>query len=123
VRVIGVNAGYAFSFLKNAAEEIRYAAVPREGSQFRSRDLFPQAAAAIALGRPDALAEAVPPGDLPDPPASAIGYVDGYGNIKTTIPHANANVSGEGARVRVRIGEAEHDAVAGDGTFAVPPGR
>ncbi len=77
VRVIGVNAGYAFSFLKDAAEEIRYAAVPHEGSQFRSRDLFPQAAAAIALGRPDALAEAVPPGDLPHPPPSAGGDVGG----------------------------------------------
>ncbi len=32
-------------------------------------------------------------------------------------------MSGQGARVRVRIGEAEHEAVAGDGTFAVPPGQ
>ncbi|HEY9845289.1 MAG TPA: hypothetical protein V6D03_03740, partial [Candidatus Caenarcaniphilales bacterium] len=53
VRVIGVNAGYAFSFLRDHAE-LWWAAVAAEGSQFRSRDLFPQAAAAIALGQPNA---------------------------------------------------------------------
>ena len=57
VRVIGVNAGHAFSFVRDAADDLRWAAVPAAGSQFRSRDLFPQAAAAIALGHPDALAE------------------------------------------------------------------
>ncbi len=55
VRVIGVNAGHALSFVRDAAEELRLAAAPDAGSQFRSRDLFPQAAAAIALGWPDAL--------------------------------------------------------------------
>src|SRR5919109_4167056 len=66
VRVVGVNAGHAFSFVRDAAEELRWAAVPAEGSQFRSRDLFPRAAAAIAVGQPDALAEVVPPADIPD---------------------------------------------------------
>ena len=65
MRVVGVNAGHAFSFVRDAAEELRWAAVPAEGSQFRSRDLFPQAAAAIALGQPDALGEAIDPGDDP----------------------------------------------------------
>src|ERR687885_1100887 len=59
VRVVGVNAGHAFSFVRDVAEELRWAAVPAEGSQFRSRDLFPQAAAAIAVGEPGALAEEV----------------------------------------------------------------
>src|SRR5918993_4218652 len=54
VRVVGVNAGHAFAFVRDAAEELRWASVAAEGSQFRSRDLFPQAAAAIALGQPDA---------------------------------------------------------------------
>src|SRR5919205_2465613 len=81
VRVIGVNAGYAFTFLRDAAEELRWAAVPAEGSQFRSRDLFPQAAGAIALGQPEALAEPLAPDDVPPVPASRIAYVDGYGNL------------------------------------------
>src|SRR5919112_134944 len=65
VRVVGVNAGHAFSFVRDAAAELRWAAVPAEGSQFRSRDLFPRAAAAILLGRPDALGEALDVGDVP----------------------------------------------------------
>lgn len=121
VRVIGVNAGHAFSFVRDAAEEIRYAQVPAEGSQFRSRDLFPQAAAAIALGRPDALAEAVGENDVPPVPNNRIAYVDGYGNLKTTFTRASAGVE-NGQTVRVRIGSVEHQAVVSDGTFAVPSG-
>lgn len=59
------NAGHAFAFARDAAEELRWAAVPAEGSQFRSRDLFPRAAAAIALGQPDALAEPLDPAAIP----------------------------------------------------------
>src|ERR687893_1723394 len=65
VRVVGVNAGYAFSFVRAAAEELRWAPVPAEGSQFRSRDLFPEAAADIALGRPGALGEEMDPAAIP----------------------------------------------------------
>ena len=50
VRVIGVSAGHALSFIRDEAEKLRWAAVEAEGSQFRSRDFFPQAAASIALG-------------------------------------------------------------------------
>jgi S-adenosylmethionine hydrolase len=117
VRVIGVNAGWAFSFLRDVAAELRWAAVPAEGSQFRSRDLFPQAAAAIALGRPDALADVMGPGDVPELPLSRVAYVDGYGNIKTTIRAAPAGAR----RVHVRIGGVTLEAIVSDGSFAVHP--
>ncbi len=42
-------------------------------------------AGAIALGRPDALAEALRTEDIPDVPPNSIAYVDGYGNLKTTL--------------------------------------
>ncbi len=124
VRVIGVNAGYAFSFVREAAEELRWAAVPAEGSQFRSRDLFPQAATAIALGRPDALAEKMRRADIPAVPRGRVAYVDGYGNLKTTIEReAAADLAPAATAVRVRIGDAELEAVASDGSFAVESGR
>lgn len=117
VRVIGVNAGWAFSFVRDAAEELRWAAVAAEGSQFRSRDLFPQVAGAIALGRPDALADPLRPDDVAPIPEARVAYIDGYGNLKTTLRSAP-----RGARtVRVRIGEVTLDAVVGDGSFAVEP--
>lgn len=57
------------------------------GSQFRSRDVFPQAAAAIAMGCPSALGDEIHAQALPPPPSSVIAYVDGYENIKTTIAY------------------------------------
>ncbi|MFN3649595.1 MAG: S-adenosyl-l-methionine hydroxide adenosyltransferase family protein [Armatimonadota bacterium] len=122
VRVIGVNAGCAFSFLRDVAEELRWAAVPCEGSQFRSRDLFPQAAAAIALGRPEALGETLNPSEIPEPLADRVAYIDGYGNLKTTV-EAGAHPLREGDSVRVRIGEVEREAKISHGSFEVRPGE
>jgi S-adenosylmethionine hydrolase len=122
VRVIGVNAGYALSFIKDVAEKLRWAATPAEGSQFRSRDVFPQAAAAIALGLPTSLGDEIDPRSLPDPPASVIAYVDGYGNLKTTIAYDAKKVR-PGKRIRLRINEHEHEATVSDGAFAVHHGE
>jgi hypothetical protein len=122
VRVIGVHAGYTFAFVREAAEELRWAAVPAAGSQFRSRDLFPQAAAAIALGRPEGLAEPMDRADIPEVPGQRIAYIDGYGNLKTTMP-LDASATAPGTVVRVRIGHAERDAMLSDGSFAVEPGQ
>ncbi len=122
VRVIGVNAGHTFSFVREAAEGLRWAAVAAEGSQFRSRDLFPQAAAAIALGQPDALADELQREDVLEVPAYQVAYVDGYGNLKTTIEQA-VTPAPAGAAVRVRIGGVELAAIASDGSFAVEPGQ
>jgi hypothetical protein len=122
VRVIGVNAGYAFSFIKEVAEKLRWAASAAEGSQFRSRDVFPQAAAAIFLGLPAALGDDIQPDRIPSPPDSAVAYVDGYGNLKTTIAYDPKRVR-PGKRIQVRIKERQHEAMVSDGAFAVPHGK
>ena len=122
VRVVGVAAGFTYSFLKDEAEELRWVDCAAEGSQFRSRDVFPPAAAAIALGVPGALGEKIPPGEFPDLPEAAVAYVDGYGNVKTTIPGAVV-VGKKGKTFRVRIGDREHEVVTGDGSFSVEPGQ
>lgn len=122
VRVIGVNSEHAFSFVRDAAEELRWAAVAAEGSQFRSRDLFPRAVAAIALGQPGALAEPIDRAAIPDVPAGRLAYVDGYGNLKTTFRRGELREK-VGAKVKVAIGGSEREAVVGDGAFAVQPGQ
>lgn len=122
VRVVGVNAGYAFSFVRDAAEELRWASVGAEGSQFRSRDLFPRAAAAIASGRPDALAGAMNPSDIPDVPPYRVAYADGYGNLKTTIESGGLDLP-SGSVARVGIGEVEREAHVSDGSFEVEEGK
>jgi len=122
VRVIGVNAGYTFAFVRDVAEELRWAAVAEAGSQFRSRDLFPQVASAIMCGQPQSLAERIPPAEMPAVPSHRIAYIDGYGNLKTTI--TQGTLAGPcGITLRVRIGAVEHDAVLSDGSFAVETGQ
>jgi S-adenosylmethionine hydrolase len=122
VRVVGVNAGHAFSFVRDEALELRWAAVPAEGSQFRSRDLFPEAAADIALGRPGALGEEMDPAAVPEVPENRIAYVDGYGNLKTTIEGGTQRIE-PGAAVRVCVGGRELMATASDGSFGVGEGK
>jgi hypothetical protein len=122
VQVVGVNAGETFSFLRDEAAELRWVEVAAEGSQFRSRDLFPRAAADILRGKPDALGAPIPAAHIPDVPPNRIAYVDGYGNLKTTI-RFDAESMKVGSRLHVRIGRAEREAVVSDGTFAVAPGE
>jgi len=120
VRVVGVNAGNAFSFVREVAEELRWAAVAAEGSQFRSRDLFPQAVAAVALNKPDALSDPIEPADIPEVPPGPLAYTDGYGNLKTTV-RQDERKYGSGMRLRVQIGDITQVAVANDGSFSVKP--
>lgn len=122
VQVVGVNAGEAFSFVRDEAVELRWVDVPAEGSQFRSRDLFPQVAAEIARGWTDKLAAPIPAAHIPDVLPSRVAYVDGYGNLKTTI-RFDAGRMNAGTRLKVCIGRAERDAVISDGSFAVEPGE
>jgi S-adenosylmethionine hydroxide adenosyltransferase-like protein len=122
VRVIGVNAGYAFSFVRDAAEELRWVSVPAEGSQFRSRDLFPEALGDVVAGHPEALAGEIPPSSIPGVPKARVAYTDGYGNLKTTVEHRALGVP-SGTRVRVRIGTGELAAVVSDGSFEVEEGE
>ena len=121
VKVVGVNAGYAFSFLKNTAEELRYVAVAAEGSQFRSRDLFPPGVAAVARGEVDALAGEVSPADVPQVPEARVAYIDGFGNLKTTFRFEEVGRE-VGSSLTLRIGDTTQEASLSDGSFAVPKG-
>lgn len=122
VRIIGVHAGYTLSFIRDDAEKLRWAAAPGGGSQFRSRDLFPQAAAAIALGLPNALAEEIPLAGIPDVPPRRIAYIDGYGNLKTTIRYDAKKVH-SGMKLSIGIDGIEQPATVSDGTFEVEQGE
>jgi hypothetical protein len=122
VRVIGVNAGHAFSFVRDEAEELRWASVPSEGSQFRSRDLFPQAAAAIALGRPGAIAGAIRRTDVPRLPKNRIAYVDGYGNLKISREQGERDFP-VGSLLQVEINGIRQEAIAAGGSFEIAAGK
>ena len=118
---MGVFAGYTLSFIKDAAKQIHTVNVSRGGSQFRSRDVFPQAAAAIATGDDSLLGEVIKADQIPDPPLDRIAWTDGYGNIKTTVPAHTVNLK-PSSKVVVRVGDVVSDAVYSDGSFRVPEG-
>ncbi|HEY9641142.1 MAG TPA: hypothetical protein V6C57_11710 [Coleofasciculaceae cyanobacterium] len=121
VRVVGVNAGYTLSFIKHHAKALQTINVSRGGSQFRSRDVFPPAAGAIASGDFSLLGEAIDPNQLPDAPSDRVAWSDGYGNIKTTIP-ADAITLQPETKVIIRIGDVVSDAIYSDGSFKVSEG-
>lgn len=122
VGVVGVNAGYSFSFVREASEELRWVSVPSEGSQFRSRDLFPLAIAEIVRGRAGILAERIASEQVPEIPKSRIAYIDGYGNLKTTLDRDTLPFP-SGASIDVRIGKVARKATAASASFEVPMGE
>ena len=120
VRVVGVDAGEAFAFVAEAAPAVRVLDWPTRGSQFRSRDIFPEAVARIARGERALLG---PPVEVPAPPAGRVAYVDGFGNLKTTwrwgaLPAGLA----PGSPIAVEVAGHTLEAFLSDGVFAVPEG-
>lgn len=117
VVVVGVNAGYAFSFLKGEAD-LAFVNVASDGSQFRSRDLFAAACAAVVRGEPGALAEGLSSARIPDVPEGAVAYVDGFGNLKTTLQKLPG-----AEKLEVTVGSVTRTVSAVDGSFSVPQGE
>ncbi|GAA3335193.1 SAM-dependent chlorinase/fluorinase [Amorphoplanes nipponensis] len=116
VLVVGVDSGASLSFLADEGVPLRAVNVPDAGSQFRSRDVFPAAVAGLVRGDDGLLGDVV---RIAPAPRRVVVYTDGYGNLKTSWFTAPAET---GVTVRVRIGDAEADAVVSDGVFAVPAG-
>lgn len=120
VLVVAPNSGYTFSFLRSVGTPLYEVQVPESGSQFRSRDVFPQLVAALARGEDTALGPGLTDGAVPPPPERVVAYIDGYGNLKTTW---SAPPASSGTRVRVQVGNRSVEATISDGTFEVPAGE
>lgn len=84
VELFVVSSGYNWSFLKDELVELRDLDIQNFGSQFRSRDLYPQAVNEVLKGNKDLLGIELDSTQLPDVPLNRIAWVDGYGNIKLT---------------------------------------
>jgi hypothetical protein len=116
VLVVGVAAGASLSFLAAEGVPLHVVNVPDAGSQFRSRDVFPAGVAGLVRGEDGLLGEKIAVAPAPE---RSVVYTDGYGNLKTSWYDAPAP---PGTAVRVRIGNAEAEAVVSDGVFTVPAG-
>lgn len=119
--VIGVNAKYCFSFLKDQIEAFHAVNVENEGSQFRSRDKFPKAVKQMITGDTSFIGEAVDRSHIPETPPQAVATVDGYGNIKTTTRLSTVAFK-PGQKLVISFKETSHEAFFTEGIFEVPHG-
>lgn len=122
-KVVGVNAGYCFSFIKNEIKTLYKVNVANKGSQFRSRDFFPEAVIGIAKGQTKFIGEKLDIGSIPDIPKDKIAWVDGYGNIKTTVRLSEMKKFKSGTPLLITLGNMKRTAWFSDGTFSVREGE
>lgn len=122
IRIVGVNAGYCFSFVKNQIEDLHIVNVENKGSQFRSRDFYPEAVVGIAQGDTAFIREARDPSTIPDVPERQLAWVDGYGNLKTTVRSSTVDFT-PGQAVRIELNKIVRTAYFTNGTFSVHEGQ
>jgi len=121
VTICAVHAKYAFSFVKDQLEEFGMVNVANKGSQFRSRDFYPASATAIFNGDKSAFGEKLDLSHIPEVPKNQILYIDGYGNIKTTIRQSEVEFF-PGEKIRININGNVRTGVYADGNFEVKTG-
>lgn len=120
--LIGVNAGYNFSFIKKYITDFHHVIAENEGSQFRSRDKYPQAVAKMIEGDKSFIGQKEDISIIPDAPASVIASIDGYGNIKTSIRESDIELK-PGQMITIDINGKKHTATYADGIFNIREGE
>jgi hypothetical protein len=117
--VVGPNVGWSWSF---AVDELRGLCALDVSTRGRhpDRERLPTAIAHARAGHPHAVRDPLLRSQVPRLPGDAVAFVDGRGNLKTTIP---ALPEAAGERVRVRIGDVAADATVTDGSVAVGDGE
>ena len=121
VEGVAVNSGYSLSFVKASATEIRTINIGKEGSQFRSRDLFPHAFGKIMAGEPNMLGDDIKD-SIPDFPRECVVWTDGYGNLKCSVdPRQLENHKGK--HVKLYINQVPILGKIADGIFGVEDGE
>ncbi len=105
IYLIGPNAGYNFSFIKEKIEEVFVYQGEDKGSQFRSRDFYSRIAAHLMDNMEDELElDQMSSNQIPSLQGYYIGHIDNFGNIKTTIPLSDFKGKYEyGDMVKIKI--------------------
>lgn len=123
VEVMGVNSGYCFSLVKPEITDLRKVNVANKGSQFRSRDFFPEAVIGIINRESKWLGEKIDPQVIPDMPQNRVAWIDGYGNLKTTLRHSQVTETEPGRPVTISLNGMKRTAFYTAGTFSVREGE
>ncbi|MBI4067511.1 SAM-dependent chlorinase/fluorinase [Candidatus Gottesmanbacteria bacterium] len=112
IPVFAVNAGFNLSFIKNRLRGLWEVKVPNIGTQFRSRDYYPEVTMSIVNGDSSKIGKPINVKKIPDVPQFVVASVDGYGNLKTTIKrsHLYTNIANS-PKLRVTINGRTHEVV------------
>lgn len=121
VIICAVNIGCCFSFIKSQMMSLHAVNVSNHGSQFRSRDFYPDAVMGIAHGEKQWIGEEIPLSSVPEPPSDTIGFIDGYGNLKTTM-RCSINTISISTNVEIEVNGIKKEGVVADETYFVADG-
>ncbi|PIR60241.1 MAG: hypothetical protein COU67_02860 [Candidatus Pacebacteria bacterium CG10_big_fil_rev_8_21_14_0_10_44_54] len=124
VKIVNVWSEFAFGFVKDDIVEFRDIDCPASGSQFRSRDFFPERVAQIVNGDISSLGKELAIADIPDIPNNLIAWTDGFGNMKTTMRKSDLIKMGlkPGQSVQVILNGVSMLGVIAEGGFTVDRG-
>jgi len=125
VQAVVVNSGFSLAFVKDQIQELWSCNCEDAGSQFRSRDFFPPVCGKVVVADYSFINHKLDPQEtIPDPPESVVGYIDSFGNMKTTIRQLNPKIADlrPGDRVKVRIGSYIRTATVATGSFNIMEG-
>lgn len=125
VPMLVVNGGHSLSFVRDELAELWSTTVAAGGSQFRSRDIFPPFAGRMIRDDLEFLKEKIDPLKIvPAIPEGVIGYIDSFGNLKTTHREGDPLLAElkPGQRLPVRINGFQVTVTVGTGTFNVHEG-
>lgn len=124
VEVINVYSDYAFGFMKKHIVEFREIDCPNSGSQFRSRDFFPERIARLINGDRSIIKKEIDINSIPDIPNNLVAWTDGFGNVKTTMRESDLNKIGfsPGEKVQVILNGVSMLGIIARGGFTVDRG-
>lgn len=131
VRVFSPNAGYCLSFLRPRIKACYLLHAGGANGQFRSRDLFPRLMALVTRNglQKSKWFDGFNQFDLakiPDSPPQVVAFVDGYGNVKTTMTLSQAIAEGwePGKALLVAVGRrAKRRVQCASSIMGVAPGQ
>lgn len=121
--IIAVNSGYCFSFVKDEIEEFRFVNVSNEGSQFRSRDNYPQAVSQMIKKDASFKGEEGDISSIREIPENRIASIDGYGNIKTTVRLSQMEKYKPGEKLLIHLNGERRQVTFSDGVFNISEGE
>lgn len=125
VPILVVNSGYSLSFVRDHITELWSVDAGNGGSQFRSRDNFPPIVGRLQKGDLSFRRERYDPYEVvPEAPNGIVGYVDSFGNLKTTYREGDLELANlkPGQRVAVSINGIKISVTVASGSFNVQDG-